>query len=416
MSSQTVQSRSWSLAYPRSDDSDKLGPWGTDRGTERRYGYPPPRRSVLDGFDELEDRVRELELDMWRHRRIGRTERDSSVKCRPTRRSAFPLPSRSSMSVDPDYDWSQHYFGSSDDQQPTPPDGTVRLSDVKRELVRWLWQGRIPLGKITIIQGDPGLGKSTISLDLGARVSRGLPMPDGTFGIGPAGVLILSAEDGLSDTVRPRLEAAGADLDRVRAQTWVARPDKPPVIPSDLDAIAASIRKYDVALTIIDPMMAFLGADVGSNNNQDIRRALAPVKAMAEELGVAVVFVHHLNKGSGPAIYRGGGSIGISAAARCVLVVGKNTMCRPTTSTLRSYSRRSRTTLRDTTSPSRSGWWTPPSVPPWCVGAAPQATPAEDLVAGRLPRTEASPRTTERRPGFPRRPPSGGSDGGQGCA
>lgn len=196
--------------------------------------------------------------------------------------------------------------------------GVIELEDVEPEVVDWLWPDRIPLGKITIVQGDPGLGKSFLTMDIAARVSRGTPMPDRTVGLqGPANVIVLGAEDGLADTIVPRLRAAGADLSRIAAIT------DPLAIPSDLARIADAVRAKDARLVVIDPMMAFLGAATNSNNNQDVRRALAPVKAMAEELGVAVVFVHHLNKGAGAAMYRGGGSIGINAAARSVLVVAR---------------------------------------------------------------------------------------------
>ncbi|MGH7883251.1 MAG: DnaB-like helicase N-terminal domain-containing protein, partial [Candidatus Dormibacteraceae bacterium] len=93
---------------------------------------------------------------------------------------------------------------------------TIRISEVEREEVEWLWWQRLPLGKVVVLDGDPGLGKSTLTLDLAARVSTGGQMPDGTDSIlGGAGVVVLSAEDGLADTIRPRLEAAGADLERV---------------------------------------------------------------------------------------------------------------------------------------------------------------------------------------------------------
>src|SRR4051812_25340935 len=95
------------------------------------------------------------------------------------------------------------------------PSTVVRLADVFPEKVAWLWPGRIPAGKITVLDGDPGLGKSTLALDLAARVSMGASMPDGSSGVGRASVVLLSAEDGLADTIRPRLDAAGADASRV---------------------------------------------------------------------------------------------------------------------------------------------------------------------------------------------------------
>jgi len=105
------------------------------------------------------------------------------------------------------------------DAPPVFPPRIVRLADVRPEKVAWLWRGYIPLAKVTLLDGDPALGKSNLTLDLAARVSRGLCMPDGSRSdlTGPAGVVLLNAEDGLGDTIRPRLEAAGGDLTRVDA-------------------------------------------------------------------------------------------------------------------------------------------------------------------------------------------------------
>lgn len=196
------------------------------------------------------------------------------------------------------------------------------MASVKPERVSWTWRGYIPAGKVTVLDGDPGLGKSTMTLDLAARISRGDRMPDGTPGPAAAGVVILSAEDGLADTIRPRLEAAGADLAKVVALTAIVDDgERMPSLPLDLDEIEATVIDHDAALVIIDPLMAYLGADVNSHRDQDIRRTLAPLSALAERTGAAVLVVRHLNKGSGPALYRGGGSIGIIGAARAALLV-----------------------------------------------------------------------------------------------
>lgn len=196
----------------------------------------------------------------------------------------------------------------------------LRLADVIPERVTWLWKDRIPMGKVTVVDGDPGQGKSTMTLDLAARVSRGLPMPDGGPGVGPATVLILSAEDDPADTIRPRLEAAGADLERVLALREVG--DRLPSLPVDIPAIEEEVIARQVALVVVDPLMAYLGGDVNGHRDQDVRRALAPLSMMAQRTGAAVVLVRHLNKQSGgSAMYRGGGSIGITGAARSVLLV-----------------------------------------------------------------------------------------------
>ena len=216
----------------------------------------------------------------------------------------------------------------------------TRVSDVELEEVKWLVPGRIPLGKIALLEGDPGLGKSTLLVDIAARATTGSPMPDGTHGdlAGPTNAIILSAEDGAGDTIRPRLEAAGADLRRAyileaveSASTHLSRADHP-VVPDrrpptllDVDALRRAIIDVGAKLVTIDPLMAFLPSQSDSHRDQDVRRVLAPLKDLAEETGAAIVLVRHLNKSQGgSAIYRGGGSIGIIGAARVGLVVAKD--------------------------------------------------------------------------------------------
>jgi hypothetical protein len=203
----------------------------------------------------------------------------------------------------------------------------VRLDTVTPEQVSWLWPGRLPLGKVSLLDGDPGLGKSTVTLDIAARVSRGWPMPDGTGGGYPAGVVIVSAEDGLADTIVPRLAAAGADLSRILALDKV--PDEkgghPFVIPDDMPFLVRAIVGASARLVIIDPLMAFLSGGTNSHRDQDVRRALARVHDIAERTGAVVWVVRHLNKtAGGPAVYRGGGSIGIIGAARSGLLVARD--------------------------------------------------------------------------------------------
>lgn len=209
---------------------------------------------------------------------------------------------------------------------PTPVLGVrlVRIADVTRERVEWCWLHRMPYGKLTVVEGDPGLGKSTLLLDVAARLTTGRPMPGTDLEHEPAGVVILTAEDGLGDTVRPRLEAAGADLTRVAALTAVMEGsvERMPLLPEDLAHVEQAAMDMRAALVFVDPLMAYLSADVNSHRDQDVRRALAPAAAMAERTGAAVVVIRHLNKSSGAsALYRGGGSIGITGAARSVLLV-----------------------------------------------------------------------------------------------
>lgn len=196
-----------------------------------------------------------------------------------------------------------------------------RVADVAIQRVSWLWHGRIPLGKITLLEGDPGLGKSTISLDVAARVSRGAPLEGDCESWPPAGVVLVGAEDGIADTLRPRLDAAGADLTRVVA----FRLERLPTLPVDLGPsgpIRAAMRAVDAALLVFDPLMAFLSSGVDSYRDQDVRLVLRELAGLAAETGAAIVIIRHLNKQSGSkALYRGGGSIGIAGAARSVLLV-----------------------------------------------------------------------------------------------
>lgn len=188
------------------------------------------------------------------------------------------------------------------------------------------------MGKLVTLDGDPGLGKSSVTLDLAARVSSGLPLPGGEE-FGPAGVVLLSIEDGLADTVRPRLEAAGANLTRVLSLETVSdRDQRLPGIPDDVPSIESAIYRVDAKLVVIDPLMAFLSPEINSHRDQDVRRALAPLTLLAERTGAAFVLVRHLNKADGRSpLYRGGGSIGFIAAARAGLLMGVD----PTDSSLR---------------------------------------------------------------------------------
>ena len=208
--------------------------------------------------------------------------------------------------------------------------GTL-LSTVKPERVSWLWPGRIPLGKLTILDGDPGLGKSVLTIDLAARATRGMSMPFEEREPGedqePIGVVLLSAEDGLEDTIRPRLDAAGADVERVLSLDKVpdGDNDRLPVLPNDAPYIRIACRRMSARLVIIDPLTAFLGSETNTHKDQDVRRALHPLAKMAEETGAAVLVVRHLNKATGGnPLYRGGGSIGIIGAARSGLLVARD--------------------------------------------------------------------------------------------
>jgi hypothetical protein len=203
----------------------------------------------------------------------------------------------------------------------------VLLSEVIPERVRWLWKGRIALGKLNLVDGDPGTGKSAATTDLAARVSVGKPWPDGTE-CKAGGVVILSAEDGLADTIRPRFDAANGDPSKAVAVSTVPDAEgneRQIAIPGDLHVIEAAIERVWAVLVVVDPLMAFLPGEVNSHRDQDVRRALAPLARLAERTGAAIVVIRHLNKAAGGnALYRGGGSIGIVGAARSGLLIAKH--------------------------------------------------------------------------------------------
>lgn len=226
------------------------------------------------------------------------------------------------------------------DPQPSD-DGAIiatpvltRLSDVTPRPVEWLWPRRFAIGKLTLIAGDPGLGKSFLTLDIAARISIGTPWPDRRDEPNVAGdVILLSAEDDVEDTIRPRLDAAGADVSRIHAMQGVNYYDpdaerelvKSFNLEVDLPALeSAIIQTTDCRSVIVDPISAFCGRTDG-HKNTDVRALLAPLAKLASDHRVAVIAVTHLNKGGGAnALYRAMGSLAFVAAARAVWLVTKD--------------------------------------------------------------------------------------------
>lgn len=208
---------------------------------------------------------------------------------------------------------------------PELPEGAplgILLKDVKPRKVQWLWRGWFPYGKVTMLDGDPGLGKTTLALDLAARLSRGYALPDGSP-CEAGGAVIMTAEDDAGDTIRPRLEAAGAKLEKILYLDGLGEGGEIPVsIPENLPEVASAMARVNARLLIVDPIMAFFSGRVDSHKDQDVRRAMAPLKKLAGRTGAAIVCIRHLNKApGGKGIYRGGGSIGIGGAARSVVLV-----------------------------------------------------------------------------------------------
>jgi hypothetical protein len=197
-------------------------------------------------------------------------------------------------------------------------------SGIETERANWLWPGYIPSGKITILAGDPGMGKSTIAIDLCARISTGKPLPSGGRTI-TGTCLIASAEDAPEDTIAPRLIVAEAKMERVGVIREVKIEDQLCFLslPRDLNRLRKLVIARGARLLIIDPLNAFLERGTDSYKDQDIRSVLAPVENMAEETGVAVLIIAHLTKKEDSSVlYRVGGSIGFIGAARSVLAVG----------------------------------------------------------------------------------------------
>jgi predicted transcriptional regulator len=198
------------------------------------------------------------------------------------------------------------------------------FSDIAPKPVEWLWPNRIAIGKLTIYAGDPGVGKSQGSLDLASRLSLGIPFPDNTP-CQAGDSLILTSEDDPEDTIRPRLDALGADVSRIHyLKSRIAQDNNTTVTlwnrETFLDA-ADQIRGMgrDFKLLIIDPLEGFLGGS-DSNKNGNVRETLAGLLALAGEERFSVLAIQHLNKTSSPAAYRVGGSIAFTALARSVWI------------------------------------------------------------------------------------------------
>jgi hypothetical protein len=199
----------------------------------------------------------------------------------------------------------------------------IPYSKVEPKIVRWVWEGRVPLGAVTLGVGRQGLGKSTLLASLAADLSRGRLAGD--FYGDPTTVLMVNCEDAHETTVVPRLLAAEADLDRVVGLDIEqdGRPDLPS-LPADVALIADAARQHRAGAVLIDPLMAALPGRVDSHRDQDVRRALAPLAQLAEDADLAILAVLHLRKSpANDALDRVSGSVAFTAAARSVLAFGR---------------------------------------------------------------------------------------------
>jgi putative DNA primase/helicase len=201
------------------------------------------------------------------------------------------------------------------------------LDTVVAQEIRWLWKGRIPIGKYVELVGDPGGGKTVLMCDITGRITSGKPCPDSNVPMGPGGVVFVSAEDDYADTIRPRLDAAGADCSRVRVVDGVGGVDEDSgkrvlrslSLDRDISAVEEAIKATpDCKMVIFDPISAYCGR-IDSHKNAEVRALLTPLVELAGRHGVAVVGITHFSKNAGAkAVNRGMGSQAWIAAARMV--------------------------------------------------------------------------------------------------
>lgn len=196
----------------------------------------------------------------------------------------------------------------------------IHMEDVVSKEVEWLWYPYIPYGKITIIEGDPGEGKTTLVLKLAAALSRGLPLPcDDDKEYESIHIIYQTAEDGIEDTIKPRLEKAGADCSMIRV---IDETDKE--LSMTDDRLEQAIIETGARLIILDPIQAYIGATVDMHRANEIRPVLKHLGIIAEKHNCAIILIGHMNKASGSkSTYRGLGSIDIQATARSVLLVAR---------------------------------------------------------------------------------------------
>jgi RecA/RadA recombinase len=195
----------------------------------------------------------------------------------------------------------------------------IGMSDVETKEITWLWYPFIPYGKLTIIQGDPGEGKTTLVLNIAAALSKGQGLDENMNPCEPMNIIYQTAEDGLSDTVKPRLEKAEANCNNI----FVI--DETDTSLSMLDErIEQGILEKKAKLLILDPIQAYLGAKMDMNRANEARDMTKHLGQVAERTGCAIVLIGHMNKNSGSKVaYRGMGSIDFFAVARSVLLVGR---------------------------------------------------------------------------------------------
>lgn len=198
--------------------------------------------------------------------------------------------------------------------------GVEFYSNVQSSVIEWIWYPYIPCGKITVLQGDPGEGKSTLMIHIVAILTQGGYLPDGQLIKEPETVIYQCSEDGKGDTIKPRLEQAGADCSKVA----FIREDKKELTLED-ERIRYAIQQIGAKMVVLDPIQAFIGHNGNMTNAVKMRETLTKLSKIASETNCAIVLVGHMTKtGSGKEIYRGMGSIDIAATARSILMVSRD--------------------------------------------------------------------------------------------
>ena len=214
----------------------------------------------------------------------------------------------------------RNYFKSIVLKEPSKPETVkiIRMSDVELTPVEWLWKPYLPFGKLSVLQGNPGEGKTYFAMHLAAACTNGKLLPN-MERMEPFNVIYQTAEDGLGDTVKPRLIEAGADLDRV-----LVIDDSDVQLTLSDERIEKAIIENNARLVIIDPIQAYLGADVDMNRANEVRPIFMRLGQVAQRTGCAILLIGHLNKAAGmQSLQRGLGSIDIAAAVRSVMFIGK---------------------------------------------------------------------------------------------
>ena len=195
----------------------------------------------------------------------------------------------------------------------------IKMSEIQSEEIEWLWYPFIPYGKLTIIQGDPGDGKTSLALNIAAKLSRGESLDEEMKISEPINIIYQTAEDGLADTVKPRLELADADCERI-----LVIDESSEALSMADERLEEAIKLTNAKLLILDPIQAYLGAGTDINRANEARDMTKKLGALAGKYKCAVLLIGHMNKASGTkASYRGIGSIDFFAVARSVLLVGR---------------------------------------------------------------------------------------------